>query len=345
MKLAPRDAARFFAKPDTRRAGILIYGSDAMRVALKRQDVIAALIGPEGEAEMRLTRMDGAEVRREPASLQDAQKAVGFFSGQRAVLVEEASDGVAAVCMAALDAFRDGDAMIVVTAGSLGPRSKLRVAFEKHANALAAAIYDDPMGRDEIEAELRRVGMGEIGRDAMGELETLARSLEPGDFRQTLEKVSLYKHSDPAPLSSDDVLALAPATIDAALDDLLHAVADGNVADVVALLRRLHGQGTQPLALILGAERHFKTLHGAACDPSGPEKGIASARPPVLWKMRDRMARQARRWGRDRLEHAVSLLLETDLALRSAAQVAPQEAVIERVFIRLATVAKSQLQR
>ncbi|MCE8468645.1 DNA polymerase III subunit delta, partial [Rhodovulum sulfidophilum] len=43
MKLSPRDAAGYFARPDPDRPGLLIYGNDAMRVALKRQQVIAAL--------------------------------------------------------------------------------------------------------------------------------------------------------------------------------------------------------------------------------------------------------------------------------------------------------------
>ena len=47
-------------EPD--RAGLLIFGADAMRVALKRQDAVLALIGPEGEAEMRLTRIAASDL-------------------------------------------------------------------------------------------------------------------------------------------------------------------------------------------------------------------------------------------------------------------------------------------
>ena len=32
MKLSPRDASAFFRKPDTRRAGILIHGADAIPI-------------------------------------------------------------------------------------------------------------------------------------------------------------------------------------------------------------------------------------------------------------------------------------------------------------------------
>ena len=94
MKLSPREATGYLNKPDPGRVGILIYGADARRVALKRQQFIAALIGPEGEAEMRLTRMSGAELRGDPALLLDAVKSVSFFPGPRAAFVEEFFESV-----------------------------------------------------------------------------------------------------------------------------------------------------------------------------------------------------------------------------------------------------------
>jgi len=45
MILKGAEAARYCAKPDPGRAGLLIFGADAMRVALKRPDAIAALGG------------------------------------------------------------------------------------------------------------------------------------------------------------------------------------------------------------------------------------------------------------------------------------------------------------
>ena len=109
MKLSAKDASAYFAKPEPGRTGLLIYGTDAMRVALKRQEVIAALIGPKGEEEMRLTRLPAADVRRDPASLTDAVKAVGFFPGPRAVLVEDANDSHTDAILPALEDWRDGE--------------------------------------------------------------------------------------------------------------------------------------------------------------------------------------------------------------------------------------------
>ena len=62
MRLSTRDANVYFAKPDPSKTGLLIYGIDAMRVSLKRQQVVKALLGPSAEEEMRLTRLPGADL-------------------------------------------------------------------------------------------------------------------------------------------------------------------------------------------------------------------------------------------------------------------------------------------
>lgn len=335
MKLSPRDVAAYVRKPDAQAAGCLIFGDDAMRVALRRQELLRALLGDNAEAEMRLARIDAAELRGDPAALLDAVKAVGFFPGPRAVFVEGASDGLAPVIAAALDEWRPGDAQIVVTAGRLTAKSALRKLFEAHPTARAAAIYDDPPGRAEIETLLAGAGLRDMPRDAMADLETLARSLPPGDFRQTVEKLGLYKHGDPAPVSPADIAAVAPVTVEAELDDILHATAESDQGAIGPILSRLRGQGVTPVSLCIAALRHFRALHAASCHPNGPAAGLQAQRPPVFGPRRDRMLRQAQRWGTPQLETALSLLVETDLTLRSA-QSAPQMALMERTLIRLA---------
>lgn len=339
MKLSPRDAPRYFARPEPERTGLLIFGPDAMRVALKRQEVIAALIGPEGEEEMRLSRISAADLRKDKALLMDAVKAVGFFPGPRVAFVEDANDTLAQVITDALSDWQPGDAQIIVTAGQLKATSKLRKLFEAHPNAYAAAIYDNPPSRAEIEAELKRAGMGEISSEAMTDLTGLANALDPGDFRQTLEKISLYKLGDATPLNSEDVIACAPGSTEADMDDVLNVVAEARSGEIGPLMRRLRAQGVQPVGLCIGATRHFRTLYAAASDPGGAAAGIARVRPPVFGPRRDRMLRQAQNWGAHRLQQALGVLTETDLKLRSAGQTAPDMALVERALIRLSHLA------
>ncbi|MEL6168792.1 MAG: DNA polymerase III subunit delta [Pseudomonadota bacterium] len=339
MKLSTRDAPAYFAKPDPSRAGLLIYGGDAMRVALRRQEVIVNLAGPDAEDEMRLTRLSAGDLRKDPTLVLDGIKSHGFFPGRRVVFVEDAGDGVAKNLEAALAAWEPEDAQIVVTAGSLNARSALRKVFEGHPNAFATAIYDDPPTRAEIEATLRSAGLSDPTRDGMGAILALAQSLDPGDFRQTIEKLALLKLNDPAPATEADVAAVAPISTEADLDDLLNIVAEARTGEIQPVLRRLAAQGVGAVTLSIGATRHFRALHAAAADPGGPGAGIGKLRPPVFGARRDRMARQASAWGRARLERALALLVDTDLALRSSAR-APSDAVIERTLVRLAMMAQ-----
>ena len=340
MKLSARDANGYFARPDPARAGLLIYGADAMRVALKRQQVIAALIGKAGEEEMRLTRLPASDLRKDGALLLDAIKEQGFFPGPRAAFVEDATDTVAPAVTNALTDWQPGDAQIIVTAGQLKATSKLRKLFETHKNAYAVGIYNDPPSRDEIMSDLKNAGLGNLSNDAMADLVSLSRMLDPGDFRQTVEKLALYKLGDNTPVSIEDIAACAPLSTEAALDDVLNIVAEGRSAEIGPLMRRLQAQGANAVGLCINATRHFRTLYAAAAHPGGPAQGIGTLRPPVFGPRRDRLLRQAQQWGPHKLQDALTLLTDTDLQLRSAGQHAPALALVERAMIRLAMMAR-----
>ena len=326
MKLSPRDANAYFARPDATKTGLLIYGGDAMRVALKRQEFLKSLLGPTAEEEMRLTRIQAAEVRRDPAMLLDAIKAVGFFPGPRAAFVEDANDNIAQILIDTLADWQPGDAQIVVSGGDLKKTSKVLKAFETHKNAFAAAIYDNPPDRAEIERILSEARLTPEP-DAMAALTELARALDPGDFRQTVEKITLYKLNDTSPLTSDDVAACAPTSTEAEVDDILHVVAEARAGDIGPVMNKLQAQGVNAVTLTIMAIRHFRTLYRIAANPGAPIYGVRD---------RDRAMRQAKSWGAAKLETALGVLTDTDLTLRSAGQHAPALALVERAFIRLA---------
>ena len=339
MKISAAEVLRTYARPDPGRKGLLIYGADAMRVALKRQEVIAAVIGPEGEGEMRLSRIAAADLRRDPALLADAIKAQGFFPGPRVAFVEDAGDGLAPLAEAALDDWRPGDALVVVTAGALAAKSALRKLFEAGPATHALGLYDDPPSREEVETMIAQAGLAVTDRTAMADLMALSQALDPGDFRQTVEKIALYKRGDPAPLSGAEIALCAPVTVEADVDDIVNATASGRADQVGTIMRRLDGQGVNAVSICIAATRHFRTLQMAAADPGGPASGLARARPPVFGPRRDVMLRQAQTLGLHRTEEALAMLVETDLTLRSSSR-APALALLERALIRIAMLTR-----
>ena len=334
MKLTGDKANNYFTNPDTNHTAILIYGADTMRVTLRRQELLKALIGVNAEEEMRLTRISGSDLRSDPALLLDGLKASGFFPGPRAVFVEGATDTNSAVIDAAMQDWQKGDAVLVITANLLNARSKLRKMLENNNNSLAISIYNDPPNEKEIISIASKYNLNNFESDAKKDLIALGRSLDPGDFQQTCEKLSLYKYKDDSVITSNDINLCAPVTIDAALDEAIHIIADARSAEVGPMLSRLFAQGINPTTLCIAATRHFRNLHSAASHPSGPDVGLSRARPPVFGQRKERMVRQVRQWGGMRLEKALGVLTDTDLSLRSSSK-APAYAVLERAFIRI----------
>ena len=334
MKLTGAKAVNYFSKPDLSHCAILIYGADAMRVGLRRQELLKSLVGAKAEEEMRLTRISGADLRKEPSLILDGLKSIGFFPGPRAVFVETATDGVSLIIEDAIKEWREGDACLVVTAGQLNIRSKLRKVFEGPQNTVAIGIFNDPVSDDEIISLATKSKLTDFFGDAKNDLLSLGRSLDPGDLNQMLEKLSLYKYNDDMPITSEDIEACTPATIDVGLDEVINIIADAKSAEVSPILNRLFGQGVNPTTMCISATRHFRNLHSAATHPSGADIALSRARPPVFGLRKDRMVRQARSWGALRLEKALSVLMDTDLTLRSSSKI-PLQAMLERAFIRI----------
>ena len=146
--------------------------------------------------------------------------------------------------------------------------------------------------------------------------------------------MSLYKYKDDSVITSTDINLCAPVTIDAALDEAIHIIADARSAEVGPMLSRLFGQGINPTTLCIAVTRHFRNLYLAASHTSGPDVGLSRARPPVFGLRKERMVRQVRQWGGMRLEKALGVLIDTDLSLRSSSK-APAHAMLERAFIRI----------
>ena len=332
MKLTARALPGLLAKPDASVPAFLLFGADQIRVDAARADLAKAIAGPQGDDEMRITRISAAELRRDVALLLDAMKAVSFFPGPRVAVVEGATDAQAATIVPALDDWAPGDAQVIVTAGSLTAKSALRKAFEGHKSAAAVAFYDDPLSPAEVEEALRLAGAPVLPQATMAALNDLASGMDLTSFRGLAEKIALYAMGDSAPMTPAE-LALIAVPTEAEVDETIAVVAEGNLGRAAEALRKLTVQGIGPVTLVLAATRHFRGLHRAKSDPAG----LGALRPPVFGPLRDQMTRQVRAWTVPALEQALEILTETDLRLRSSSK-APDGALVERALLRITSL-------
>ena len=341
MKLTNRDVLSFFKSPPKGITGVLIYGNEPMRVSDKRHQLLQSLLGSNADEEMRLARISREILKKEPEQAIDLCKAQGFFPGERALLIEEANETITGIIIKAVEAWKDGDATIVVTAGSLKPSSSLRKFFEQKKNTYSVPIYDNPMTKFEVEKIIAESGLQNVTQDSFAELLIIASELQPGDFKQTVDKLALYKLSDEKPVTYQDIINCKPISNEADIDEVLSVILAGNEFKVSQILGRLSSQGTLPVTLIIAATRHFKALFSIISNPGGVNAGATALRPPIYGPRKEALTNQAQKWGPVKIKTAIKILTATDLQLRSSNQQVPQMALVERLFIRIAMLLRS----
>ena len=341
MKLTSRDVVSFFKSPPKGLAGVLIYGNDVMRVSDKRQQFISSLLGPKADEEMRLTRISRENLKKAPEQAIDLCKAQGFFPGERALLIEEANETVADTIITAIEEWQDGDATIVVTAGSLKPSSSLRKFFEQKKNIFSVPIFDNPMTKFEVEKIITESGLQNVTQEILNQLAIIASELPPGDFKQSVNKLALYKLNDETPVTYQDLINCTPASNEAAIDEVLNVILAGNEFKISQIIGRLRSQGVLPVTLVIAATRHFKALFSIVSNPGGVSAGATTLRPPIYGPRKETLINQAQKWGPVKIKTAIKILTTIDLKLRSADQKVPQMSLVERHLIRIAMLLKN----
>lgn len=336
MKLTGQNAINYCRSPKPAPA-ILLHGEPNSKIMRKYNSIKEKLLGQNAANEMRITELNGAELRKDKSLAFDAIKAAGFFPGPRLVFVKNGTDSLSNIVNEIISDYKDGDTLLIVTANRLNIRSKLRKLFENSKTAISIGVYPDPITDQEIEIAIKESGIQNIGADARENLQHLAKSTELGDFEKILEKIFLYKIKDNTPISSKDILNCANSSTEIELDDLIEKICDGNAKGLVPFLFKLNTKGQSPTSTYIIVNQHFKNLHMLAIQPSNIEQALSGIRPPVFGAKRTKLISDSKKWGVKRLEQALTLLHESGLALRSS-KPAPQQAIIDRTLIKISMI-------
>lgn len=316
MKLTGRRIERFIANPDPEIRAVLVYGPDAGLVSERAGRLVGAVVGDPSDP-FRVAELSADDLAKDPARLADEAAAISMTGGRRAVRVRETGDGLAALLGQFL-ADAPGDALIVLEAGDLPARSRLRKLFESARVGAALPCYRD---------EARGVVMlaDEVLQPAGLRMSPEARAYLAANLggdrqvtRRELEKLVLFMGPGAAgrEISLSDVQACIGDTAALTLEDVAYAAAEGDPVGLERSLQRAFQEGAQWVAPLRAAARHFQRLHyvsGAVA--AGLDAGDAMKRlqPPVFWKLQERFRAQALAWPLGRLSRALSHLTEAEM--------------------------------
>lgn len=338
MKLSGTRIDAFVRNPDQAARAVLVYGPDAGLVRERAEALVRHVVADIADP-FCVAELGPAEVTDDPARLADEAAALSFTGGRRVVRLRPGDD-TQADALGRFLADPVGEALVVVEAGELGPRSRLRRLFEGADNGAALPCY-----RDEG-AALRRVIdelLVERGLSADAPAREFLESALGGDrlgTRSEIDKLATYM-GDARHVTLADAQACVGDAQVLALDDIAVAAAGGDLVALERGLSRAWLEGIAPVPVLRAMARHLRLLHRAAGRVARGESASAAVkafRPPLHFKAARALGDQLRRWPGERAARAMEIVVDAEARCKTTG--APAEALCARALMQVALAAR-----
>jgi DNA polymerase-3 subunit delta len=342
MKVLPARADAFAAAPPCDIRAVLLYGPDLGLVRERAETLTKAVAGTLSDP-FNVIELTPAALKEEPSRLTDEVCALSMIGGRRVVRLRETTDAAAKQSEEAIAA--DGEALMIVEAGDLSPRSKLRGLFEKADGAAAIPCYmDEGIGLGDL---VRRVLAEANLKAEEGVISWIAGNLGSDRMvsRMELEKLTIYA-AGKSDITLEDAQSIIGDAAAVTLDDVVLAALGGNLKGLTVALARARFEGVAPITILRAASRHLSRLEKAVTAIDGgatPDQAIKSLRPPLFFKQQDAFRNQLRRWQPKTLSRARDELIRAEIDCKSTGM--PDEALCERALMRLAAMAGARVPR
>lgn len=343
MKLSGRRIEPFLARPDAAVRAVLIYGPNAGLVRERAERLVRSVIDDPKDP-FRLSDLTGAALKSDPARLGDEAAALSLSGGRRVVRVREAGD----VQSGAFHHYfkqKQGDALVVVESGDLGPRSSLRRLFESADDAASLPCYgDEGPGLEELIREtLKRDGLT-IEPAALAYLVDFLGN-DRVLIRGELEKLAIYVGAGAKgggrEIGFADAVACVGDSVALSLEEIGSAAAEGDSERLERALGRAFGEGVPPVTVLRAVTRYLGRLHlvsGRIAGGETEEGAIAGLRPPLFFKAKPAFQRQLKLWDLGRLAEALEILTRAEIECKTTGY--PARSICGRALMRVAAGAE-----
>jgi DNA polymerase-3 subunit delta len=286
MKLSGKAAQSFLTSPDNALWAVLIFGEDEGLNAEASLTLLKAWSRSGGPLDV--TSLDDDLLRKDPSAFYDALEAVSLLGDARAIRLRVSGDKSAALIASVI---QSGDkepnrfaARLIVEAGALTTKSKLRTAFEGAKRATALQLFADAV--QDIAAMTRRAVEAEGAAISEDALAAFTGDL-PGHralASREIEKLALFARGLDRPVNAEDVRALAATDLEHATAETIRAVLDGRAADANTLLDRLEAAGTTGITLLRALEFEALRLIDAGQRVSAGDASPGMKLRPPVWQ-------------------------------------------------------------
>jgi DNA polymerase-3 subunit delta len=331
MKIDARQVAGFLKNPGAASV-VLIFGPDGGLVAERALALVKNAIGGTDDA------FRYAEINDASRLLEEAT-AASLMGGRRVVRLRDVGESAVKPVEALLKI--SNDALVILEAGDLTPKSKLRALAEKSAKMASIACYvvDAPQLPRVVTERLRAEGVAIDAEAAAWVGQNIAG--EEGVIRQTVELLVLYAGADKR-LGLEDVRAALPDGGESSIGEAIDAALTGDTVGTDRAVTLAYDEGVSPVALVrvlLGELMRLKVMAAAVAEMGSVSEAVSAMRPPVFFKKVPVVTKALGLWREPALAQAISAALTAEMACKSTH--VPDEAYCRQMMLGLASRARN----
>jgi DNA polymerase III subunit delta len=301
----------------------LVHGVDEGLTHERVQAIVRSRIGDDSDP-MRLVRLEGDAVARDPGALADEAYAISMFGGDRAIWIDAQGRDLLPA-LEPLFARPPTDCTIVVKAGQLKKGTGLRAAFESSPARASIECYSDDANALEslIDAEARAAGLA-IAPDARAALVHMTGA-DRRTTRGEIAKLMLYARGQKQ-ITAEDVEAIvsdaAPSNLDEVID---HALLGDLPAVETSLARFFHDGGDDADYLMIRLVARLTLLHRLRLEMDRGRSFDAACQALFVrlpMSARRALAKQAERWTTESIAERLPAVRLASARVRTEAQLA-----------------------
>jgi DNA polymerase-3 subunit delta len=315
-------ADQFLKRPPGGEIFFLVHGNDEGLIRERVRKLVDRALG-ENPDPLRLVRLDGDVVAKEPGLLADEAQAISMFGGSRVVWVAfQGRDLLPA--LEPLFRAPPADCAIIVEAGSLKKGGELRNLFERESKAAAIECYPDDrraLGTlIEEEARAANLNVPPEVREALLELLGADRMTT----RNEIAKLMLYVRGR-GTITEQDVVAIVSDAAPSMLDEAIDAALGGETRAADKAAHAYLADGGDASLLLAALIRQASLLHRLRLEmDSGRtfETALQATRTRVFFARKAALERAASRWSAARLNRLFAPLQAAALRVRQDADIA-----------------------
>ena len=290
---------------------VLVHGADPVLVDERCRLILQAVHHDDGWG---VVDLDASEHARLPAAIESP-----MLGGQPPIVrLRGATDTAVSSIERVLEGA--GSGLVIVSAGPLLARSRLRSLCERHAKVASVSCRD--LSPRDARARLDGI-LAEFGLGMALEARSLFLQSDFGSGNMTHDAEKLALHAAGAPeVGVADVMALDHAKEGGGLDELALATSTRDASAADRVLAGLFAEAVPVSTILRGLLGHFTRVRACRAlldGGSSLDEALESLRPPVF-SSRAAMFRQAvMAWTILDLERACHALWDADMRCRTGA--------------------------